>query len=162
MDNAIVVWYDTAQAVYDEYMAQLERAAGESFDGVTLGGEDADGHAVELTPADMVHGIAAQGRWGFCDGQRIHAWIADHVDDAQAVQFLAHELAHLRKADAPPIAAEEEAWAELVGSIAREAFTLVRARHTPPLAVRCGDCDGCMVGRPCTYPPHAAPQPEPA
>lgn len=99
------------------------------LDGATMGGEDADGNAVEVDAESVLHGMDTQGMWGFCDGERIHAWIAADADEARAVHFMAHELAHLRGADAPPIAAEEEAWAELVGSIAAESVTILRALH---------------------------------
>lgn len=128
----IVTWYDSAAAVNAAYMRSLSEACGDSLDGATWGGVDADGNEVEVDPADMLHGIETQGMWGFCDGQRIHAWIAPQVDEVKAVGFMAHELAHLRGADAPPIAAEEEAWAELVRGIAEEAVTLVRTREPLP------------------------------
>lgn len=126
--TATVVWYDSVQSVNAAYMQQLAAACGDSLEGATWGGMDADGNDVEVDPADMLHGMETQGMWGFCDGERIHAWIAPHVEPVKAVGFLAHELAHLRGADAPPIAAEEEAWAELVRSIAEEAFLLATTR----------------------------------
>jgi hypothetical protein len=125
----VCAWYDSPEAVNAAYVRHLSDACGESLEGATMGGVDADGNEVEFTAAQMIEGQRAQGMWGFCDGDRIHAWIADDADDVRAVHFMAHELAHLRGADAPAIAAEEEAWAELVGGIAAEAFTLVRARR---------------------------------
>ena len=123
-----VTWYESAAAVNAAYMQHLEAECGESLEGATMGGMDSDGNDVEIDPVSVIEGIEAQGMWGFCDGTRIHAWIALDVDEVRAVGFMAHELAHLRKADAPPIAAEEEAWAELVRSIAEEAVMLVRCR----------------------------------
>lgn len=128
--ESVVVWYKSAQAVIAAYMQSLAAAWGDSLEGAKWGGVDADGNDVEVDPADMLHGIETQGMWGFCDGERIHAWMAPHVDEVKAVGFMAHELAHLHGADAPPIAAGEEAWAELVRGIAEEALTLVRTHRT--------------------------------
>lgn len=127
------VWYDSPEAVNAAYVRHLSEACGDSLEGATMGGVDADGNEVEFTAEQMIEGQRAQGMWGFCDGVRIHAWIAADADEARAVHFMAHELAHLRGADAPPIAAEEEAWAELVGSIAAEAVLVLRSRRLLPL-----------------------------
>ena len=132
MRRAEVVWDDSPEAVYQEFLRALGDRAGVTLELAVMGGEDADGVPVELSVGEVTEGISYQQRWGFCDGERIHAWIGPDADEVSAVGFLAHELAHLRKADAPPIASQEEAWAELVREIAEEALTLFRERSTHP------------------------------
>jgi hypothetical protein len=123
-----VRWHPSPEAIHAAFVASLEEATGESLEGATWGGEDADGKHVEFTPEQMIDGYRAQGMWGFCDGERIHLWAESYTSDGELAWLAGHELAHLWGADRPAIRDDGEAYAELVGEIAYHAHLIATNR----------------------------------
>jgi len=122
MEEIGFVHYEDAQDVVEAFFGGLKQAAniaaGDSGSLIFTDGS-------EMTEADVLSKIEAQGHWGFCDETEscIHVWFAPDASLETRIAVYAHELAHLFKDELDQCEDhEEEERSDLIAEIAIIAY----------------------------------------
>lgn len=130
MKSISIQWHNSAQSVHRAMWEPVAASEGITYDDMMADSvgvaTSADGVDFELSHADELAALEAQGCWAFVDTKAgiIHAWVSPYAPRSRVVHMLAHEIGHMVGTPLDDDIAEEMR-AEEFGRVAAMAFDMM-------------------------------------